>query len=345
MVTQVAPAALADYLERLYGAAGMSGNAARTMAAAHVEADLRGIPGHGCRLAPVYLAKLRDGRLNPRPLMTARHDTGPCLVMDADLAPGPVAARGAVEASVDRARRHGAGLVVVHRAGHAGALGIPASHVAGQGLVSVLAAPASSASIALLGGTGMPLLGSSALAIAVPGSVPGQPVVLDMAAASTSWGSVHQRARAGLDLPDGCALDATRQPTRDPREAAVLLPAGERAQAAAIVLQVLLSMLGDTALPDGAEGRILMSLAIDPARLGLTAAAATTDAISGAVRGNGTRMPGDRAWAHRSSALRNGIDMDDGDLATLIAAGHPDIPAPPELTHTDHVTSGKETPP
>jgi LDH2 family malate/lactate/ureidoglycolate dehydrogenase len=348
MVTRVPAAALADYLERLYRAAGMSGDAARVMAAAHVEADLRGIPGHGCRLAPVYLAKLRDGGLNPQPRLTVRHDTGACQILDADLAPGPVAARHAAEASTERARRHGVGVVIVHRAGHAGALCITASQVAGQGLVSVLAAPASAASVALLGGTGTPVLGNSALAVAVPGSVPGQPVVLDMAAAASSWGRVHQRARTGLDLPDGCALDATGQPTRDPRKAAVLLPAGERAQAAAIALQALLSVLGDAApLPDGADGRLLLSLAIDPARLGIATATAAADAISGTVRGNGARMPGDRGWTHRASALRNGIEIDNGDLAALIAAGHPDSPAPPELTRPQHhpVISDKETPP
>lgn len=348
MVTRVPSAVLAEYLGRLYRAAGMSSEAARTMAAAHVEADLRGIPGHGSRLAPVYLAKLRDGRLNPQPRMTARHDTGPCLIMDADLAPGPVTARHAAEAAAVRARRHGTGFVIVHRAGHAGALGIAASQVAGQGLAAVVAAPASSASVALLGGTGTPLLGNSALAVAVPGPVSGQPVVLDMAAASSSWGRVHQRARTGLELLGGLALDAAGQPTRDPRQASVLLPAGERAQAAAIALQVLLSVLGGTApLPDGAEGRLLLSLAIDPARLGITATAITVDAISGTVRGNGARMPGDRAWTHRASALCNGIEIDDRDLAALIAAGHPDTPAPLKLTrlHHDPVTPGKETPP
>jgi LDH2 family malate/lactate/ureidoglycolate dehydrogenase len=339
---------LADYLERLYRATGMSGDAARTMAAAHVEADLRGIPGHGSRLAPAYLAKLRDGRLSPQPEMTVRHDTGTCLIVDADLAPGPVAARRATEASAERARRHGAGLVIVHRAGHVGALGIAASQVAGQGLAVVVAAPASSASVAVLGGTGTPLLGSSAIAVAVPGSVPGQPVILDMAAASTSWGRVHERARAGLDLAEGIALDAMGQPTRDPSKAAVILPSGERAQAAAIVMQVLLSVLGGAApLPGGTEGRLLLSLAIDPGRLGITAGAAVVDAISGTVRGNGARMPGDRAWAHRASALRNGVEVADSDLDALIAAGHPDTPAPPEFTRPQckPATSGKETPP
>ncbi|HTU74510.1 MAG TPA: Ldh family oxidoreductase [Trebonia sp.] len=348
MVTRVPAAVLAEYLERLYRATGMSNGAARTMAAAHVEADLRGIPGHGSRLAPAYLAKLRDGRLNPRPEMTVRHDAGACLVLDADLAPGPVAARRATEASAERARRHGAGLVIVHRAGHAGALGITASQAAGQGMIVVVAVPSSSASVALLGGTGTPLMGNSALAVALPGSLPGQPVVLDMAAASTSWGRVQQHARDGLGLPDGLALDATGQPTRDPRKAAVLLPVGERAQAAAITLQVLLSVLAGTAsLPDGTEGRLLLSLAVDPARLGVAAVSAAVNTVSGTVRGNGARMPGDRGWAHRASALRNGIEVDDSDLAALIAVGHPDTPAPPGFTRFQRkpVTPRKETPP
>ncbi|MFJ9843311.1 Ldh family oxidoreductase [Kitasatospora sp. NPDC101155] len=55
---------------RLFKAAGMNRSGARTLAAALAEADLRGVPGHGSRLAPTLTAKLRDGRLNPRPVAT-----------------------------------------------------------------------------------------------------------------------------------------------------------------------------------------------------------------------------------------------------------------------------------
>ncbi|MFH9983700.1 Ldh family oxidoreductase [Streptomyces sp. NPDC017179] len=346
MVTRVPAVELTGYLERLYRAAGMTGGGARTMAAAHVEADLRGIPGHGSRLAPSYVARLRSGRLNPRPRITARHDSGACLVVDADLAPGPVAARHAVAACVRRARRHGVGLVCVHRTGHAGALGIAASQAARQGLVSILAAPTSSASVALLGGTGAGLLGNSAFAIAVPGPEPDQPVVVDLAAASSSWGRVHHRARMGQDLPEGCALDAAGRPVRDPAQAAVLLPAGERGQALAIVLQLLLGALTGTApLPGGAEGRGLLSLTLDPVRLGTVDVAAAVDEISRAVREQGARMPGDRAWAHRTAARQDGIELDDDDLAALIAAGHPDVRAPHRWTRphpTSSLTASKE---
>lgn len=279
--------------------------------------------------------------------MTALRTAGACLVLDAGLTPGPLAARHAVEASMRLARRYGTGLVIVRRAGHAGALGTAATRAASEGLVSVLAAPASSASVALLGGTGTALLGNSALAVAVP--APGQPVVLDIAASSSSWGRVHQRARTGQDLPAGCALDASGQPARDPREAAVLLPAGERGQAAAIVLQLLLGALAGTApLPDGTEGRGLLSLVIDPALLGVAGVAAIADEISRAVRRQGARMPGDRASAHRAAALLDGIDLTDGDLTALIAAGHPDVPAPPEWTAPQParpITAVKETTP
>lgn len=347
MVTRVPAEELTGYLERLYRAAGMTRGDAATMAAAHVEADLRGIPGHGSRLAPSCLGKLRDGRLRPRPQITPVHQAGACLVLDAGLAPGPVAASHAVEASMGLARRHGTGLVIARRAGHAGALGTAATRAADQGLAVVLAAPSSSASVALLGGTGTPVLGNSALAVALPGPEPGQPVVLDMAASSMSWGRLHQHARTGQDLPGGCALNAAGQTARDPREAAVLLPASERGQAAAVVLQALLAALGATAaLPDGTEGRGLLSLAIDPGVPGGGSLAAAVGEISRAVRGQGARMPGDRAWAHRAAALRDGIELDDADLAALAAAGEPCVPVPPEWItprSAQPITTVKET--
>ncbi|MFJ7905121.1 Ldh family oxidoreductase [Streptomyces sp. NPDC096198] len=329
-MTRVPAGELADYLERLYRAEGMTRGGARTMATAHIEADLRGIPGHGSRLAPGYLGRLRSGQLNPRPRMAVLRQEGDvCLVVDADLAPGSVAARFAVTAGVRRARRHGVGIVCVHRTGHAGALGIFVSRAARLGLVSLVAAPTSSACVALLGGTGPPLLGNSAFTVAVPGPEPEQPVVVDLAVASTSWGRVRQRTYIGQDLPGGWALDAVGRPVRDPRRAAVLLPTGERGQALAIVLQLLLSALTGTApIPDGAEGRGLLSLVLDPVRLGATGLAGVVDEMSRAVRGQGARMPGDRAWAHRSAARQDGIGLEDDDLAALIAAGRPGARAP-----------------
>ncbi|MFE4829863.1 Ldh family oxidoreductase [Streptomyces sp. NPDC056672] len=328
------PAAeLTSYLERLYRAAGMSLGGSRTMAEAHVEADLRGIPGHGSRLVPGYLAKLASRALNPRPRMRVLHTSAGCLALEGDLAPGPLAARAAVSAAVLRARQHGTGLVTVSGAGHAGALGVHLTRAARLGLITVLAAQTSSASVALHGGTGRPVLGNSALAIAVPGPDSDEPVVVDMAMGSMSWGSLH--ARAGRPLPPGSAVGRDGRQVSDPAEAVALLPGGGvRGQALAVIVELLVgSLTAGSPLPEGREGRGLLCLALAPSRLGAAAALPSgVRAVSAAVREDGGRMPGDRAWAHRSDATAHGIPMDDDTLRALVDAGRPAVPAPARWT-------------
>ncbi|MEH0930877.1 Ldh family oxidoreductase [Micromonospora sp. CPCC 205558] len=323
MVSRVPAGQLASYLQCLYEAAGMTRAGARVMADTHVEADLRGIPGHGSRLAPGYLDKLRTGRLNSRPLIRVVQGEEAVLVVDADLAPGPVAARLAVAAAMLRARRCGIAAVTVRRAGHVGALGIPAAQLARRGLVGVAAAQASARSVALHGGSSAPVLGSSALAVAVPGPDPRRPVLVDLAAAAMSWGRLHQLARTGQALPNGSALDASGHWVRDPNLAAALLPVGERGQALAIVLELLVGALtGSTPLPTGDDGRGLLVVAVDPRRLAVAESLATgVAAVAHAVREQGARMPGDRAWSQRDRARQDGIALDAGDMAALIEAG------------------------
>ncbi|MFF0819992.1 MULTISPECIES: Ldh family oxidoreductase [Micromonospora] len=330
-MTPVPARQLANYLQCLYEAAGMTRVGARVMADAQVEADLRGIFGHGSRLAPTYLDKLRTGRLNPRPLIRAVRDEDAIRVVDADLAPGPLAAQMAAASAMLRARRWGIAAVTVRRAGHVGALGIPAAKVARRGLVGVVAAQASARSVALHGGTSTPVLGSSALAVAVPGPDRQRPVLVDLAAAAMSWGRLHQLARTGQALPDGTALDANGRATHDPTHATVLLPAGERGQALAIVLELLVGVLtGSPPAPTGDDGRGLLVMAIDPRRLGTADLLPTgIAALADAVRQQGARMPGDRAWSHRDRALHDGVRLNASDLAALLDAGRRlNIPAP-----------------
>ncbi|MGW1769416.1 Ldh family oxidoreductase [Streptomyces sp. NPDC002073] len=319
------------------------------MARAHVEADLRGITGHGSRLAPNYLSKIRSGLLNPRPKITVLGDSPACRALDGDMAPGPVAARHAVGAAVVRARRSGAAVATVRNTGHAGALGVYVTWAARHGLIALLAAQTSAASVALHGGTGQPVLGNTALAIAVPGTDPQEPVLLDMAAGAMSWGGVHRRAATGRPLPPGSALDAKGRPVLDPAGAAALLPAGERGQALAIVLELLVgSLTASNPLPVGSEGRGLLCLAVDPRRFGVAAhLAAGVEAVAAQVRAEGARMPGDRAWASRTRFKTTGIGLDEDDMQALIAAGegHAAVPAAwatPHLIRTP-VPAGKDT--
>lgn len=336
------------YLRALFRSVGMTREGARTMADSLIEADLRGLPGHGARLAPGYLAKLTGGRLNPRPKLTVVTESASSVALEGDLAPGPLAARAAVGAAVLRARGTGAAVVTVRRCGHAGALGVHASRPAGQGLICLLAAQTSSASVALHGGPGGPVLGNSAIALAVPGADPERPVLLDLAAGALSWGAVGALGRAGLPLLSGAALDAGGAPTTDPGAAAVLLPRGQGAgQGLSVILELLVGALtGSAPLPGGGDGRGLLCLVIDPARLGAAGQLLVGVRVVGdAVRApGGARMPGDRTWARRQAAAGH-IVLDDADMAALIAAGRPRIRAPArweqilhDPTHPDRLT-------
>ncbi|MDI5969914.1 Ldh family oxidoreductase [Streptomyces sp. SL13] len=312
---------LRAYVEALFRVAGVTRGGARAMADTYLEADLRGISGHGCRLVPGMLTKLEDGRLSARSAFTVVRRDGATLVLDAGYAPGPLAVRAATAGAERLARIHGVGLVAVHRSGHVGAVGIGAARLAERGLIGIVATQTSAPSVALLGGTGAPVLGNSAIAVAIPG--PDHPVLVDLAAGPLSWGRLHEHARAGRTLPAGCAVDRCGRPVRDPERAAVLLPSSGRAQALAIVLELLVgAVIGATPLPTGQDGRGLLCLAIDPTRL--TTAhqlSAGVEAVARAVHDDGVRMPGDRSWRSRATARTEGIALDHDTFNALVAAG------------------------
>ncbi len=329
MVTRVCGEQLRVHVEAVFRAAGLTFGGARVMAETYVEADLRCIPGHGCRLVPGLLAKLRDGRLNARPRIAVERRDGVGVVLDADHAPGPLALRAATVQAGRRAEDCGVGLVAVRRSGHAGAIGIGATRLADRGLIGVVGAQTSAPSLALRGGTGAPVLGNSAFALAFPGGE--HPVLVDLAAGPISWGRLHQDGRAGRELPDGLAVDQRGRHTRSHADAAALLPGNGRSQALALALELLVGVLtGSSPLPTGQEGRGLFCLAIDSARLTTTDhLAAGVEALARAVRDDGARMPGDRAWSARSAALTHGVALDDDVLDALNHAGDLPAGAPP----------------
>lgn len=322
-MTRIPARELGRFLTGLYRSAGMSPRAAAGVAAAQVEADLRGLTGHGSRLAPSYLRKLRSGELNPRPRIRVETERGVCVaLLHGDRAPGPLAAGIAVRTAVRGCREHGVGLVAARGVGHAGAVGVFASRAARHGLIGIVAAQTSAASVALSGGTGLPVLGNSAVAVAVPGPDPRRPVLLDMAAAALSWGSVHQLGRHGQPLPPGVALDRHGHPAIRAGDAAVLLADGGRGQAFALLTEILVAVVTGSPLPrTGQDERGLVCLVIDPGRVtpGDDPAAGIAR-LAHTVRGQGSRLPGDRAWAHRTTAAASGLALADLDVCALLGA-------------------------
>ena len=225
----------------------------------------------------------------------------------------PVAAQAAKESGV--------ALLAVRNSHHAGVLGFPVADLAEQGLVA-LGFANSPASLAPYGGTKV-TFGTNPLAMACPRKN-APPLVIDLSMGLLARGKILQAAKKGELIPEGAAVDAQGNPTRDPAKAfdGALLPfGGPKGYALALIVEIMSAALTGAALaieasslftPDGPAPRLGQSfLIMDPA---VTAGANFVDRVEQLLTfitdQPGTRLPGDRRMGLSQQARQsNSIDL------------------------------------
>lgn len=239
----VSSATLASLVRDCFEGVGLSGEDARTIADALVDANLRGLESHGFQRVPTYMRRVREGLARGTERMRVRAEFGPMCDLDAQHALGPAAATRAVDAAVELAGAHGLGLVALGNSTHFGAAGFYARRAARQGLVAIVTTngPKNMAPH----GAAEPFLGTSALAIAAPLGRHGC-IVLDMSASVTARGKVMQAAALGQELEPGLAIDRDGRPTQDAAAALAgsMLPlGGAKGSGLALAICVLSGLL------------------------------------------------------------------------------------------------------
>jgi ureidoglycolate dehydrogenase (NAD+) len=231
---------LQDLVAAILMADGMSRSHAFEVAEVLVWADLRGVPGHGCKRLERYLAFIARGDLDPRarpeltPLMPA------AFLCAANRSAGAVAMSMATREAMATASRIGAAFGVVRQTTHTGAIGYFVEQMAAAGFIGVAAA-AGPLNMAYHGAS-VPSLSTSPLAIAVPG--PDGPLVLDMATSAMSIGKLKGMAERGEALPPGVALDEDGRPALEAARAVLPLPlGGAKGSGLAFMIECLTSLL------------------------------------------------------------------------------------------------------
>ena len=122
IAVRVLPAAMGETVTNLFVALGMPPAEAARAAEVLIYADTRGIDSHGVsNMTRAYVAGLKAGRINPTPNPTTTLDGGATVRIDADRGLGLVVGPPAMDLAIERAARHGVGVVVVTNAGHYGA--------------------------------------------------------------------------------------------------------------------------------------------------------------------------------------------------------------------------------
>jgi LDH2 family malate/lactate/ureidoglycolate dehydrogenase len=221
----------------------------------------------------------------------------------------------AARAAIDKALARGVSVVGVTNSWMSGRSAYYMEMIAKADLVGMHTA-ASARSVAPFGGT-RPALGTNPIAFGMPSSR--GPVVLDMGTSAFMGTDLAYRARVGQLLPEGVAVDADGQPTRDPARARLgaLLPfGGYKGFGLAFIVQALGVLAGSALDPDKDDGYLFIvmkpGVLIDPDdfKEQLTA---LIDRIKANPRRPGVaeiRIPGERAFRAREQAQLDGIEID-----------------------------------
>lgn len=307
--------------------AGVSPRHAGQQADVLIDAEARQVPSHGLLRLPRLIRRIAGGVADP--LACGRHDwlSPSYLAVDGEQGLGPPVALHALDAIIAAAERDGVAVAAIKNNNHLGMLGFYARTVARRGLACV-AMTTSEALVHPWGGN-RAMIGTNPLAIAVPADP--QPLLLDMATSKISMGRVHDHARRDLPLEPGWALDAEGQPTTDASAAmhGSLAPfGGAKGYALGLALGALVSFVTgslhdvdvhgtlDDVHPSG-KGDLF--LVLKGAQHPISGFLNQLRAAPSADPSHPVAVPGDGGERRARAAAGNGLEIDDGLWAELLA--------------------------
>ncbi len=200
---------------------GMSDAQARTSAAVMIDTDLSGVDSHGLSMLMDYDQSRRLGKLNLHARPRIVRENGVTAVIDADAGLGHAAAVMGMEAAMERARRHGVGMVTVRNSHHFGAAGYYTRLAAADGFIGLCASSTRTINTVPTGGR-VPVLGTNPLSFSAPARR-NPPFVLDMASSSAASNKVKVYDLRGMPIPAGWVVDEHSAPVTDAAQAMDIL--------------------------------------------------------------------------------------------------------------------------
>lgn len=219
--------------------AGASEEAAQSLAAATVAAEVGGNDAVGLSHLIDYLESMEAGRIDGKAEPAVTRPALAIFLSDAR--------RGIAHTGFDRtiddlakaASLFGVAIFAQNNAYTCGELGYFTGRLARKGLVSFAATNGP----ALLAGAGSnkPVYCTNPMSFAAPSS-DGVPLIIDQASSATAYVAIRKAAEAGETIPEGWALDGKGKPTTDPGQAmrgALTAFGGHRGANVALMVEVL----------------------------------------------------------------------------------------------------------
>lgn len=312
--------------------AGANASMADATAHALVLAESQGLSSHGLSRVPQYAAHLRNGRVNGDAVPVVIKDKGATAVVDAQEGLAFAACERAVAEAIERAREFGIAFVGVTNSHHCGVVVDHLRAAGDAGMVGLGFANSPSAMPAA--GGRHPIFGTNPVAAIFPRRA-APPLMIDLSLSEVARGKLMVAAKEGKPIPLGWALDASGEPTTDPKAGmeGSMLPIGAasspKGAMLALVVELLVTALiganfgfeaSSFFVDAGNRPRIGQSfIVIDPAAL--AGREQFLDRLEVLVRemlvDDGVRLPGARREALRLAAEAHGLNVTDPMLGAL----------------------------
>lgn len=236
------------------------------VANALVAAEIDGQKGHGLSRLPSYSAQAASGKVdgNASPLICERSSSA----IRVDAANG--FAYPAINLAIDELTRlsidNGISAAAIFRSHHFGQAGHHVEQIAERGLIGLVFGNSPQA-IAPWGGN-QAIFGTNPIAFAAPRK-DNPPLLIDLSLSKVARGKIMVAAENDESIPEGWALDASGNPTTDPKAAlaGTMLPMGD-AKGAALVLMVEILAAALTGANFGYEASSFFSADGDPPGVG-----------------------------------------------------------------------------
>ena len=314
-------AELVDLLKAIFMRHGAPEPLARMLATNCATAERDGAHSHGVFRIPAYVATLESGYVDLH-ASPAVEDASPSLVrVDARNGFAQMGLAAAAPLAIDKARATGICLVAMRNSHHLGALWIDVEPFAAQGFVA-LAFVNSVKRVAPFGGH-EPFYGTNPMSFGVPRRG-APPLVFDQASSAMAFGDVKLAEIEGRAVPPGTGLDRARRPSTDPKailDGGALLPFGaHKGSSISMMVELLAAGLAGGQFsfevdrrdyPTAQTVRTAQTLiVIDPARTHGPGYEERVEALVAGLHAAGQeRLPGDRRYAARERAARDGIPL------------------------------------
>ncbi len=299
--------------------AGASEEQARIVAGEIADAEAEGIRNVGLGYMHLYLKHLHCGKVKAHAEPKIVKTSAAATVIDADYGFCHHAYMIGEQRLIETARKQGVGRMSIHHSSSAGVLGWFVRRLAREGLVSLMFANSSKA-VAAHGGK-VPFFGTNPFAFGAPRATE-EPLVVDMATASTARVNLVRAAAEGREIEPGHAIDAEGNPTTDPAaglKGAQLPVGGPKGFGLGLMVDILGGVL--TGSHCSYEASMFATTEGGPPNVGQTIIAINPSfysegfvehleaMVAAMTEGNEVRVPGERRAALRAQYEVEGIEV------------------------------------